>query len=125
MTDPAASVRQRRAESNAAIAARSADRVVALMSPDISVSVAGGPILIGLEASRKAFAEQFAERDFLGYVRTPDAIAMHHPATRATERGRWVGRWRAGAHVREMQGVYRAVWQLTDVGWFLESEVFE
>ncbi len=125
MIDPTHTIRARRADSNAAIAARDLERVVAIMAPDISVTVAGGPILIGREASRSAFAAQFAERDFRGYVRSPDVITMHDPATRATERGRWVGRWQAGARVREMDGGYSAIWILTDAGWCLESEVFE
>ena len=125
VTDPAAAIRARRAESNAAIAARHLDGVVNVMLPDVTVAVAGGTTLIGRDANRTAFAGQFADRDFRGYVRTPDVITLHEPPARATERGRWVGTWRTGVGTSEMRGVYTAVWHLTDVGWFLASEVFE
>lgn len=125
VTDHDAAIRARRAESNAAIAARRLDGVVNLMLPDVTVAVAGGTTLIGRDANRTAFAGQFADRDFRGYVRTPDVITLHDPPARATERGRWVGIWRTGSGTSEMRGVYVAVWHLTDVGWFLASEVFD
>ena len=79
-------IRARRAESNAAIAAQDVDRVIAVMLPEVSVSVAGGPML--------------------------------------TERGRWTGRWRSSAGEEVMRGNYIAEWRHTDMGWFIESEVF-
>ena len=124
MTDHVAAIRARRAESNSAIAAQYVDRVVSLMLPDISVSVAGGPVLVGRDASRAAFAEQFADRTFRGYVRDPQDIVVHDPATRASERGRWTGRWRSGIGEQVMRGTYLAEWRHTELGWFIQSEVF-
>ena len=124
MTDHVAAIRARRAESNSAIAAQDVDRVVSLMLPDISVSVAGGPVLVGRDASRAAFAKQFADRTFRGYVRDPQDIIVHHPATRASERGRWTGRWRSGIGEQVMRGTYLAEWRHTELGWFIQSEVF-
>ena len=54
MTDHVSAIRARRAESNQAIAQRDADRVVAVMLDDVSVSVAGGPVLTGRAANRAA-----------------------------------------------------------------------
>ena len=124
MTDHVAAIRARRAESNSAIAAQDVDRVVSLMLLDISVSVAGGPVLVGRDASRAAFAEQFADRTFRGYVRDPQDIIVHDPATRASERGRWTGRWRSGIGEQVMRGTYLAEWRHTELGWFIQSEVF-
>ena len=124
MTDHVAAIRARRAESNSAIAAQDVERVVSLMLPDISVSVAGGPVLVGRDASRAAFAEQFADRTFRGYVRDPQDIAVHDPATRASERGRWTGRWRSGIGEQVMRGTYLAEWRHTELGWFIQAEVF-
>ncbi len=124
MTDHVAAIRARRAESNSAIAAQDVDRVVSLMLPDISVSVAGGPVLVGRDASRAAFAEQFADRTFRGYVRDPQDIVVHDPATRASERGRWTGRWRSGIGEQVMRGTYLAEWRHTALGWFIQAEVF-
>lgn len=124
MTDHTALIRARRAESNQAIAARDVDRVVSIMLPDVSVSVAGGPVLAGREASRRAFAEQFADRAFRGYVREAEEIVVHEPPTQATERGRWEGRWLRGIRTETMRGTYVARWSLSALGWCIASEVF-
>lgn len=124
MVDHSAAIRTRRAESNAAIAAQDVDRVISVMLPDVSVSVAGGPLLVGRDASREAFAEQFADRTFRGYVREAQEIKVHSPPTRATERGRWTGRWRSSAGEQVMRGTYIAEWRHTELGWFIQSEEF-
>lgn len=124
MIDHAAVIRARRAQSNAAIAARDAARVVALMLDDVTVAVAGGVQLDGREASRIAFAEQFVDRTFQGYVRDAHTVTLHDPPLQATERGRWVGRWGGGSRREEMRGSYIAQWRHTEMGWFLQSESF-
>ena len=126
MTDVAHAdrIRALRAQSNAAIAARDAERVVAFMLPDVSVRVAGGPLLTGREASRSAFAEQFAERGFRGYVREPEEVTVHEAASRATERGRWTGRWRSGLREDVVRGTYVAEWRHTEMGWLIQSETY-
>ncbi len=124
MTDHAAAIRAARAASNAASAARDVQRVVMFMLPEVVVSVARGPVLTGREASRAAFAEQFADRTFLGYVRDAEDVVVHEPAMRATERGRWSGRWRRGVGEQVMRGTYRAEWEHTAMGWLIRSEVF-
>ncbi len=124
MVDPADTIRARRQESNAAIAARDADRVTAMMAPGVTVAVAGGPVLRGRDASRAAFAEQFADRNFRGYVRTVEVISVDEPPVQATESGQWLGRWQMGLRTEEQRGSYVAQWRLTDSGWMLESEIF-
>lgn len=124
MTDLSAAIRARRAQSNAAIAARDLDAVVALMAEDVTVSVAGGPKLNGRAASRAAFAEQFADPAFRGYVREPGRIVPGSPAVEASEMGTWTGRWDTGARRQEMRGTYLAQWTYTALGWFIQSEVF-
>ncbi|HEX4934593.1 MAG TPA: nuclear transport factor 2 family protein [Gemmatimonadaceae bacterium] len=121
---PADEIRARRAASNLAIAARDLDGIVAVMRPDVSVAVAGGPTLLGREASRAAFAEQFADRSFRGYMREPEEIVVHDPPTEATERGRWVGRWQNGWRTEAMHGTYVARWTRTELDWFIASEAF-
>ena len=98
-------IRALREQSNQAIAAHDADRTVSFMAPDIAVGVAGGPTLTGREASRVAFLEQFADKAFVTYVRTIDQVTMVDPM-RATERGRWVGRWRLKSGMHEQGGSY-------------------
>lgn len=113
-----------RAASNQAIAARDVDRVVACLMPDVTVSVARGPVLVGRDASRAAFSEQFADRAFVGYVREADHVVVNDPPTSATERGRWTGRWGRGIGEHVMRGTYVAEWRHTELGWFIHSEVF-
>jgi ketosteroid isomerase-like protein len=124
--DHGTQIRALRAESNAAIGARDVEAVVALMVEQITVSVAGGPTLVGRDASRVAFVEQFADPAFRGYVREPSTITVHDPPITATEQGRWVGRWQRGLRREELRGVYAAVWNRSDAGarWQLASEVF-
>lgn len=117
-------IHARRAASNAAIAARDAHAVAAIMSPDVTVAVAGGPLLIGRDAQRQAFEEQFADRAFRGYLRTPDSIVVHDGSALATELGAWVGTWLQGFRTQEMRGSYVAEWRSVDGEWFLYSEVF-
>jgi ketosteroid isomerase-like protein len=124
MPDHQSDIRDRRAESNAAIAARDPDRIIAVMHPDITVVVAGGPTLTGRAAQRDAFAEQFIDPGFRGYLREPDRITVHEPPTLASESGRWVGRWQMGLRREEMRGMYTAEWCLVDDRWYLKSEVY-
>ncbi len=116
-------IRELRAQSNQAIAAHDADRTVAFMAPDIVVGVAGGPTLHGRAASRAAFAEQFADRAFVTYVRTIERVTQTEPL-RATERGRWVGRWRLTSGMHEQGGSYTAQWHFSEMGWLIYSETF-
>jgi ketosteroid isomerase-like protein len=124
MTDHVANIRARRAQSNTAIAARDTDGTVALMLDDVIVAVAGGPTLNGRAASRTAFAAQFADPSFHGYVREPGQIILADPPMNATEMGNWVGTWGTGRQRHEMLGTYVAQWSYTAMGWFLQSEVF-
>ncbi|WP_373064314.1 DUF4440 domain-containing protein [Gemmatimonas sp.] len=112
-----------REQSNQAIAAHDADRTVSFMAPDIVVGVAGGPTLTGRAASRAAFVEQFADRAFVTYVRTIEQVTPIDPM-RATERGRWVGRWRLTSGMHEQGGIYTAEWRFSEMGWLIHSETF-
>ena len=122
--DAASAIRVRRAESNAAIAARDVERIVACLLPDITVSVAGGPVLTGRDASRAAFEAEFRDPAFLGYVRDPSEVTVGDSHTIAVERGRWVGRWRRGGKEERKRGLYVAHWRQEEAGWFIYSEVF-
>lgn len=116
-------IRALREQSNQAIAAHDPDRTVSFMAPDVVVGVAGGPTLTGREASCKAFAEQFADKAFVTYVRSIEQITMVDPM-HATERGRWVGRWRLKAGMHEQGGSYVAEWRFSEMGWLIHSETF-
>ncbi len=123
MTDPVAQIRSLREQSNIAIAAHDADRTIGFMAEDVVVAVAGGDTLRGRAASREAFAEQFADKAFITYVRTAEQITLTDPM-HATERGQWVGRWRMKVGVHAQGGSYSAEWRYSEMGWLIASETF-
>ncbi len=120
--DHVADIRRIREQSNAAIAARDAHWVVSYMSDDVRVRVAGGPELVGRDANRDAFAEQFADAAFAGYVRTTEVVDVQD--VRAHERGAWVGRWRTKSGLHEQRGRYTAEWSCGAMGWQIVNEVY-
>jgi ketosteroid isomerase-like protein len=124
MRDHAADIRALRRQSNAAIAALDAQYVVSFMDDDVTVAVAGGPVLTGRAANRAAFAQQMADPRFGGYVRTPGQIIVLEQPLRATERGQWKARWRVRGRVHEQDGHYTAEWRHSDMGWLITAETY-
>ncbi len=122
VTTAEAQVRALRERSNAAIAARDVEGVVALMHDDIAVAVAGGPVLRGREANRTAWADQMAEPGYRGYLRTPQRVQVAGDGRHASEHGTWEGRWQTPAGVLVQRGTYIARWTLSPLGWRLVSE---
>lgn len=94
------------------------------MDDDITVAVAGGPVLRGIMANREAFVAQMAEPGFGGYVRTPERVTVRAGGACADEQGRWVGRWRVRGRVHEQHGHYTAEWRFTPAGWRLVRELY-
>ena len=118
------SIRVLRAQSNQAIDARNPDAVCALMTPDVTITVANGPVLRGRDTVRAAFAAQMVDPAFRGYVRTPSQVAHTDGAGVARETGAWVGRWLGRKGIVEQRGTYVAEWVLTPVGWRTSMEFF-
>ena len=119
-----AEIRALRMQSNDAIAARVVAGVTDMMLPDIVVIGGNGSILMGRDSSRASFSRQFADPNFLGYVRTPTRIDMSTVRPLAAEAGEWVGRSRQADGLRETRGTYLAMWRHTEEGWRLRSELF-
>ena len=71
--------------------------------------------------NRHAFAGQFADPDFVAYVRSAETVEIATDGVRAAETGRWVGRWKGGV---EMSGVYMAAWRQNRGQWLLERELY-
>lgn len=118
-------IRALRTQSNDAIGLRNADRVVSFMTEEITVAVAGGPLLTGRDANRRAFAEQFADPAFRGYVRTPLTIAIAPDGVHATEEGHWEGRWQVKTGILTQRGSYDATWRCDAMGWRLVAERYQ
>ncbi|RAK69049.1 DUF4440 domain-containing protein [Phenylobacterium kunshanense] len=120
MTAPADAIRARRKLTNKLIAAHEAARLRPFFIPDVKVIVGDGGLILGVDEVVAAFAAQFAEPEFIAYVRETDDVEIDANGARAAERGRWTGRWTD----REMGGSYLAVWRKATGQWVLESELY-
>ena len=116
-------IRESRAASNAAIAARDVPGVLASMSDDIRIIASGGDLLEGKEAVAAAFEGQFTNVGAV-YVRTPLSVEVHESGDRAAESGRWVGTWEALSGPFRTGGSYLADWEREDGAWRIRSELF-
>jgi ketosteroid isomerase-like protein len=122
-------LRESRAASNAALAARDAGAVAGIFARDGRVTAASGQTFEGPEAIEKALAEQFAQREGLVYVRTPRTFTLSSADAAASEQGTWSGHWTNPAGAVELHGEYMAVWRRT-IGangvpsWAMQSELF-
>ncbi|MCE2820207.1 MAG: nuclear transport factor 2 family protein, partial [Phenylobacterium sp.] len=87
-----------------------------------AVVIAGdGSVITGRDAILAAFASQFADPGFGGYVRTPERIEVDAAGDRAAEQGRWTAGWKDAP---SQWGPYLAVWRRVTGQWMIESETF-
>ena len=120
MTAPEDAIRARRKLTNKLIAAHEAARLRPFFSADVKLIVGDGALILGVDDVIAAFGAQFAEPDFVAYVRETEAVEFDAEAARAAEGGRWTGRWKD----REMGGTYLAVWRKVTGQWVIESELY-
>jgi ketosteroid isomerase-like protein len=120
MTTPEDAIRARRRLTNRLIAAHEAARLKPFFAPDIRLIAGDGALILGADAVVEAFAGQFADPDFVAYLRTPDRIEPDAAGARAAEHGRWIADWKGS----EMSGSYLAVWRKTLGQWVIESELY-
>ena len=90
-----------------------------LVAVVLAAGIIGG-LILGADAVVEAFASQFADPDFVTYVRTPETVELDELGERAAEHGRWVADWKGSA----MAGSYLAVWRKTLGQWVIESELY-
>jgi ketosteroid isomerase-like protein len=121
MPAPDVAVRAKRKLTNRLIAAHDAARLRPHLTDDVLLIVGDGGLIQGADAVVAAFASQFADPNFIAYVRTTEAVELAGDARRASESGRWVGRWKGGV---EMGGVYLAAWRESRGQWLLERELY-
>jgi ketosteroid isomerase-like protein len=120
MTAPEDAIRARRRLTNKLIGAHEAGRLKPFFAPDIRLIAGDGALILGAEAVVEAFAGQFADPDFVTYLRTPETVEVDAAGERAAEHGRWTADWRGAA----MAGTYLAVWRKTLGQWVIESELY-
>lgn len=114
-------VRAKRKLTNRLIAGHDAARLRPHFTDDALVIVGDGGLIAGADAVVQAFASQFADPDFIAYVRTTETVAIAEDGRRAAETGRWVGRWRGRS---EMSGTYIAAWREDRGQWRIERELY-
>ena len=120
MTAPEDAIRARRRLTNKLIAAHEAARLKPFFAPDARLIAGDGGLILGADAIVQAFGGQFADPDFVTYVRTPATVEGDAAGERAAEHGRWVADWKGS----EMAGTYLAVWKKTLGQWVIESELY-
>ena len=121
MIDPADAIQARRRLTNRLIAGREAARLGPVFLPTAVVIAGDGSVITGREAILSAFAGQFADPGFGGYLRTPERIEVDAGGDRAAEHGRWTASWKDAP---PQSGPYLAVWRKVTGQWMIESETF-
>ena len=111
-------IRKLRAASNTGLAAHQAEAGAGHLAEDARILASSGVTLDGAAAMRAAFAQSFADPQFVTYVRTPTKVEVGGRV--AAETGRWRGVWKD----RELSGPYIARWEVTPNGWRAKSEMY-
>jgi ketosteroid isomerase-like protein len=124
MTAPADAIRARRKLTNRLIAAHDAARLRPFLYADATMVTGDGSLIVGAQAIVQAFAGQFADPDFVHYVRAPGEVALDQASARAAESGRWTALWRGAGGETTMAGTYLAVWRKVSGQWVIESELY-
>lgn len=121
---PESSIRAARAKSNAAIAAHDVDGTTAVMA-DTYVSVSSiNARSIGRDAARESYAQIFATRPGVIFVRTPKSITVNASWAQAGESGTWTGGWTTADGPVRVGGTYFAKWNKAGGQWLLLAETF-
>ena len=116
-TAPDDAIRARRKLTNRLIAAHEAERLRPFFTPDVKLIVGDGALILGVDAVIEELAGQFAERDFVTYLRESETVARRRRWRAGGQSGRWTGRWAD----RAIAGTYLAVWRKVTGQWVIES----
>ena len=122
--DDARLIRETRARSNAAIAARDLDGIAAPWMADVHVVSSTSAQTAGSHGNRQRMAQQFKNRPDTVYVRRPATVDVFAPWNVASERGEWVGRWTEPDGKVEIGGTYQAQWRKIDDRWLIQAELY-
>jgi ketosteroid isomerase-like protein len=118
------SIREARAQSNAAIARHDAPGIAKFWMQDIHITTSTSAQAAGIATNQERMAQQFVRRPDTIYVRTPSTIEVFAAWAVASERGEWVGRWTEPDGALEIRGTYLAQWRLVDGRWLIQSELY-
>jgi hypothetical protein len=120
VTAPEDAILARRRLTNKLIAAHEAIRLKPFFAPDVRLIAGDGSLFLGAEAVIEALAAQFADPDFVTYLRTPERVQLDPEGQRAAEHGRWTADWKS----MRLAGDYLAVWKKSLGQWVIECELY-
>jgi ketosteroid isomerase-like protein len=113
-------IRELRAASNRAIAAHDLAGFLPMFADDAVFTWSNGTSAVGKQALRIFFAQDFADPNFIAYVRTPKSISVSDRGVRAAEKGSWTALKRGTRY----GGDYIAHWMKTPDGWRVRGELY-
>ena len=117
-------IRAARDRSNRAIAAHDLDGVASVWLPEFHSVSSTNAQANGRDAARATFAQYFAVRPDVVYLREPTAITVNTAWGQAGESGRWTGSWTQADGVTRVGGIYFAKWKRVGSAWMLLAETF-
>lgn len=113
-----------RAENNRAIAAHDTSAVASIWLPEFWLVSSANAQSAGRDAARARFAQTFATRPDVVFVRTPETIHVNSSWLQAAESGHWTGRWTQSDSLTLVGGRYFAKWRKVNDRWMLLAEVY-
>ena len=117
-------IRNARAENNRAIAAHDTIAIASIWLPEFWLVSSANAQSAGRDAARARFAQIFASRPDVVFVRTPETIHVNPSWGQAAESGHWTGRWTQSDSVTLVGGRYFAKWRKVNGRWMLLAEVY-
>jgi ketosteroid isomerase-like protein len=117
-------IRAARDRSNRAIAAHDLDGMAAIWLPEFHSVSSRNAQSNGRDSARADFAQIFATRRDVVYLREPTTITVNTAWGQAGESGRWTGSWTQADGVTRVGGIYFAKWKRVGAQWMLLAETF-
>ncbi len=117
-------IREARARSNAAIAARDPAGIARVWMENVHVVTSTSAQATGRGANQQRFVEQFKNRPDTIYVRTPAVIEVYPPWNVAAERGEWTGRWTDADGALTIGGTYLVQWRKINGEWLTQAKLY-
>lgn len=122
-------IREARLAQNRAIREQDLDAIAEVLEPDVHVTSGIGIHIVGRDAYRRAYEDDFEVLEDVIYTRTPDEIEISAVDTGMAERiaaesGTWTGSFVTPRGPAQMRGVYSAMWRKRSGRWRINSEIF-
>lgn len=122
-------IREARLAQNQAIREQNLDAIAGVLEPDVHATSGIGIHIVGRDAYRRAYEDDFEVLEDVIYTRTPDEIEISAVDTGMAERiaaesGTWTGSFVTPRGPAQMRGVYSAMWRKRSGRWRINSEIF-